>query len=218
MNKNINPKLDLLLSITHFFTSFAFNTLWDVRYKGIENSVLERAVYLPKHQSSLDIFLMGELFANFQKNPYYVMKDELPKFLEFWGGIPITRLYDLYLYGDKKTKRYNRNSVQIARQKKKIAYDTISKLIKQNEIIIYFPEGIRTFNRKGRIRASKLIDLINCCDADYIPVDIEYHEVKPFSFFPFQRRIDVKIKKPIRTSNPFELKEYLESQIELIKK
>ncbi|MCX7721027.1 MAG: 1-acyl-sn-glycerol-3-phosphate acyltransferase [Dictyoglomus thermophilum] len=117
-------------AISHFFykiliiiVRFLLKILWGYKVEGKENISSRSFILVANHVSILDPIVIG---AAFDKRLFYLAKKELFKskifnpFLRWLGAIDI----------DRKDFKYE-------------TWKKINKLIKENEIIVIFPEGTR---------------------------------------------------------------------------
>ena len=96
---------------------------------------------LPKHQSATDVILEALLLHEaIGRNGNYLMKSSLPKILEYFGTVSVTRGKDLKqgLSHDEK-----RAALEKAKEQRAYVEDVICSLLMQDEIVVVHPEGTR---------------------------------------------------------------------------
>ncbi len=195
-----------------------------VRYENLENlaSVEDKGfVILAKHQHWHDIPIIGTaLHKSLKRNANYPMADYLPAPFVLLGGIPIMRIKDV-----KKLSQSNKlgreekiKLLEKAREVKNEFYGRkIPSLLKQDEIVVLFPEGTRNFKTYGIISDSvlkKLVEtqsLINK-EIPFVPVDIHYEDLKKIG-----SEIKIDIRKPVYVDDWKELKDELLLNVHLLK-
>lgn len=107
------------------------------RLYGIDNVVL-----MPNHQSYMDIPLEAALIYKVTgRGSIFVMKENLPWFLDYGGGIRVRRPKDI----DRKTmsREEVREATKEAREINENYVGAILYHIRKNEIVVVHPEGTR---------------------------------------------------------------------------
>jgi len=156
---------------------------------------------IPKHQSWEDIIICAILTkSTIKKTPYYIMKDTLPSFLEYLGGLRIIRAKEI-----KQKELTREEKVQAllkAKEQKEQVYSLLAKLMIPNgarsNVLVSYIEGTRNFNKSYTLQKSdfsKLLDVQNKVGVNipFIPLDIGYDNKK--------KNISVVVGDPLEVDN-----------------
>ena len=140
-------------------------------------------VMLPKHQSALDIILEGMLLKRvLGRYGNYVMKDSLPKWLEYIGGISITQGKHLKRMLKKNKNRHSKRDIlQEAKERRDYVDNTILNLLLMDEIVVVHSEGTRSYKEPFSINVpniKKLLDIQKKLGKDltFVPLNIKYED------------------------------------------
>ncbi len=221
-NSSLDHRSPALLNLVYSlgWEPLTFGVIYHVSYQGTENldflkdhSQEEGCIFLPKHQSGLDIPLVGAGIMSYLKTcPFYLMNDTLPDLLKKLGGIPITRGKDLQ----------RREEVKIATERREEVYREVIKLLKAGENLVIFPEGTRrrksTNIGKGPSKAN-LLNILRIQEEAQkqtgnpelrfylVPVDIVYNS----------RSVSINFKPKIKVPNDGldELVQHLAREVKL---
>lgn len=215
-------KIDFLTDFSLNILSRTTNLLYNVHFEN--ESVLKGYahrgfVLLPKHQSNLDIVLEGMLLkSSINRHGNYIMKDSLPKILEYVGGIGITRIKDL----NKKPGYYDREIkhelLAAARERRERVDEELLRLIRMEEIIVIHVEGKRYYQTKTKIKSTNVQRLLNIQKKHgeqiaFFPLDIKYQDIDKF-----RSDILLKVGEPIKVKDDGleDLTNHLAKNIELL--
>ena len=198
----------------------ALNVLLKTRYSiNFENSEILKEfdnkgfVLMPKHQSLIDIILEGIILKKVIKRPAnYIMKQSLPNFFEYFGGIKLTRQKDIMKIKDRKQRK---EGLMRAQKGKDYIYSVVQSLLQQEEIVVIHPEGERNYKKVSKPKKSILKKLIAMQHKmmepiTFVPLDINYQN----KFAPFSN-ITLKVGKPLQTDDISTLEKHLINEIEL---
>jgi hypothetical protein len=103
----------------------------------------------------------------------YIMKDGLPKCLEYLGGMPITR--------NKDIKKNSREELKDALNKKNAIYSTAFNLVEKGEIFVTHVQGTRNYKKDVIITKGNIKNLVKeqkdrSLEVIYCPLEIEYED------------------------------------------
>ena len=192
---------DLVHKIINFNTSTFMRTYHKIECEGVQNVPKEGPVlFLAKHQSGKDIMLES-LFMNYYCNRQtnWIMKSNLPNFLEYGGGIKIERLQEVRRIKDKSKRR---EFLEKAKENNQNVFEYIHFLYSIGETLFVHPEGTRAYNEMLPMK-KEIIDLTRNYEnktnqnIPIIPVGIEYESLNKF-----RSKIYLRSGEPISTSKP----------------
>lgn len=213
----VDPQVYLSLEKT---CGVIINSIYSVTFENtnyLEPLRRSPLVLLPKHQLFLDILLEGMLLDKYQqRSGFFVMKDSLPSFLDYCGGIRIKREKDL------KTKTLSdeqkRKALRDAQEQKKEVHNSMKKVLRHNQVLVIHPEGTRHYKETGEINKSLLQILIKIqkelnLSIPFVPLSINYMG-QPY--FP-RMKVSIDVKKPLYTTSQDTLRQYLLESLPLVK-
>jgi 1-acyl-sn-glycerol-3-phosphate acyltransferase len=183
------------------FTNFYIQNKYHVSISGIENMPKSNSgLLLVKQQYHKDIFLEGYVLDKYcNRSANWVMMNPLPKFLEKFGGIKITRVKELRNHKNKyKRKRFLEKAKEINEDSSKY----INWLYTQGELVVLHPEAIRNPGKVGKIYTFLIEKAIEFqkkmfLNIPIIPIGIHYEDVrKRYSEVYFNIGNPINIHKP----------------------
>jgi len=130
------------------------NFFYRIEYNGAENIPKNGpTIVLPKHQCYVDGLILGRMIKKVSgRYSSFIMKSELPNWLEKLGGIKVVtrkRSIDLIKQmGREKAIRY-------AKKTNRKAYAKIQWLLNQDGLIMTFPEGKLAPKKMTNIKSSQ---------------------------------------------------------------
>jgi len=168
---------DWMLSGSYHIWNTFFGLTRRVSYTGHENVPKEGSVLLvPKHQSFFDIPLEGVfLHDSGRRDAYWVLRDNLPRVLDNWGGIRVVRKKDVLSLPKEERRDGLRRMFEINREAREDTFE----LYRRGEVIVCHLEGTRYKGRLGEVdmnyidwtrEASNQLEM----PIPVIPVGIEY--------------------------------------------
>jgi hypothetical protein len=157
----IDCKKDFLVDATIFACALGTSIYYQPSYRNLQRLKPLREsgfVLLPNHQSNLDIVFEGlMLHKAIGRKGYYVMKNSLPSFLDYLGGIRTIRKKDLALPESKEDRRKELERAKIQRE---YVISTISQLLSKQEIVVLHQQGNRAYNRPFEINLPNLFQKV----------------------------------------------------------
>lgn len=215
--KRKNPAYDIGQKSTQNILEMIYNVKYE--NKGAFHILKNKGgIIPPKHHYNMDIPLIGALIReSIDRRAYYLMKSSLPKVLEYFGGIPISRGKDIRMIPKEK----RREALEHAKVEGEYLFNVmLPELLKKDEIIVIYPEVERTkdYRKEGTPKKKVLFKIIQMQDimqkeVPLIPVDITYEKGKEAGGI-----ITLKAIEPIYTSNAETLEDYLVDNIPLMVK
>lgn len=184
-----------VFSLGVILTSYiSLNFFYSIRIKGARNIPKQGPVLLlVKHHEFIDAPL--ESFIIYQQTKrmsYYVMKDGLPAWLEYLGGIISPRIMDMPEDREKK-----REWIKYAQNLKKKLINFLTSKFKKGALVTIHPEMTRNKGFVGEIKAAIVKDIINYAlklnlRLAVIPVGVNYAAPKKF-----RSRVEVNIGRAL---------------------
>ena len=199
----------------HSFYDISFKNTY--RFDGLENKGL---VVLPKHQSWMDIPLIGlTLNKAYGNHGYVIMKDSLTKILEYCGGVPIVRKKDALKQLDGTESREQKKAmILMAKKTRDYVTGIMGYILSKRDIITLYPETTRYYKRLGPINRAplkRLLEVQKTLDEPitFLPIDVEYEDHKRF-----RSKVLVDIRRPIQVNSDGldQLVEHLRNEIKLM--
>ncbi len=155
----------------------------------LEDLKNEGFVLLPKHHSWSDILLTGVFLQNIMgRYGHYVMKQSLPGWMEYLGGLPIYRERELKRKmgkfrqsGDDSEAR--RMAVSYARENNDALENNIVDLLIQDHIVVLYPEATRSDVSEFEVKLPVIKNILQMQEKYYsrtgkfipfVPLSIEY--------------------------------------------
>ncbi len=140
-------------------------------------------VMLPKHQSALDIILEGMLLKRvLGRYGNYVMKDSLPKWLEYIGGISIVQRPQLKRHiNQAKDRDVKKQILSNAKERREYVYKMVENSLLKEEIVVIHTEGKRAYKTPFEINIPNLRRLLNVQEnmgkmITFVPLNIKYED------------------------------------------
>ncbi len=140
-------------------------------------------VMLPKHQSALDIILEGMLLKRvLGRYGNYVMKDSLPKWLEYIGGISIVQRPQLKRHiNQAKDRNVKKQILNNAKERREYVYKMVENSLLKDEIVVIHTEGKRAYKMPFEINIPNLRRLLNVQEnigkmIYFVPLNIKYED------------------------------------------
>ncbi|MBU0667016.1 MAG: 1-acyl-sn-glycerol-3-phosphate acyltransferase [Nanoarchaeota archaeon] len=130
-----NDFYDLLIVVSKILY-YPFNK---IKVSGTKNIPKKGpALLLPKHNLVRDVPIEGIIIRNeCRRRAYFVMKDTLPRLLDYAGGIRVRRSkdvketnYNMNKIIEKHNQKYNNNTLKL-----------VGEAYKKGELVIVHPEG-----------------------------------------------------------------------------
>lgn len=148
-------------------------------------------VVMAKHQAYRDIPLeCTAIFGTTRRYCHWIMRENLPSFTKWGGGIPVYRLQDMEKMDEEDKKK--------AGEFNKKAYGHIEDLLVQGEVIVVHPEATRKDGLGNmnpideRITSPfKMIERRHNIDIAYVPLGINYEALN------FRAHVDMKFGTPL---------------------
>lgn len=214
-------RIDFLSNIAVSVTSGIVKSKYNIGIKNehfLDDYADKGFVLLPKHQSNWDIILEGMLLKEtIGRYGHYVMKDSLPKFFEYLGGIPVLRARDLLKIKDKEERRAY---TLAAREKSNRKDEMVINLLANEEIYVCHVEGKRYYQQSSKIPLKNINALLNIQKEvgrpiPFIPLDIKYEDLNKSG-----SSIILSVGKPITVPDDGldMLANHLVSEIELLER
>ena len=217
-------RLDFLTNISVNAVSFIVNATYDLKFQN-ESRLWpysqEGFVLLPKHQSNWDIPLEGVLLKKaIGRYGNYVMKDSLPKVLEYLGGMSVMRVRDIRKYSGYNDKQGRAEILMIAKDKREELENRMVELLDKNEIVVSHIEGKRFYQQKTKINPSNLQRFLDIQkklqkQITFIPLDIKYEDIRAVG-----SKVLLKVGSPIKVKDDGleELVGHMANEIELLER
>ena len=153
-------------------------------------------VLLPNHQSNMDIIFEGiTLHKAIQRKGYYVMKNSLPSFLDYLGGIRTIRRKDIV---KPETKDDRKVELERAKKQREYVLDKLHQLLSKEEIVVLHQQGNRAYKKPYEINLPNLKKLLITQtrlgrQIPFVPLTISYEDVlKPMT------RVIIDVGNPIQ--------------------
>jgi hypothetical protein len=136
-------------------------------YRHTERLPDNHGVLLVKHQSFLDIVMIGTMLHAIQgRYAHHVMKSSLPGLLGYLGGICLVRAKEA------------RKDPLAARATNDLAYRQIAGHLNTDGLIVVYPEGHRNWGTMGELKREGIERLVEMQTPDFripfSPVGIQY--------------------------------------------
>jgi hypothetical protein len=194
---------DFATIVSYVGTNLYFKTNFDNLdyFQEVQNNPF---FLIPKHQHLFDVpFTALALHKGTKRRGHYIMKDDLPEFLELCGGIRVKRIKDLENMEEfsKLPKERARAIIREANQIKKEVYGNIlPKLIEKGDPIISYVEGERRYKEPHQVQSSDFVNLMSVQkkvgkQIAFVPLDIDYDSLK------FRANVNVRVGEPIKVKD-----------------
>jgi len=210
-------------------SSFLLNHSYDIACH--DNHALDELkqkgfVMLPKHHRKLDIILTGIfLQETIRRYGHYIMKQSLPRFLEYVGGMPIYREKEMKKMMKKLTKKFGESEarrimVPYAKQNNDALESNLVDLLVQDHIVVLYPEAARNDIPEFEVRIPVMKNLLRLNEKYYsrtgkqipfVPLSIEYSH-----YGRFRSEILLNVAEPMLAENqtPKQFGELLKQRID----
>jgi len=230
MDMKISPvygdkKKEWLCEVGYTISSNFMHSVYSISYEGVEHLLpLKNKGFflLPKHQSNYDVVLEGMLLKeSIGRYANYIMKDSLPSFLEYLGGIGILKLRDLRSMLQTNDKKELKAALKNAKEKREYVKGQMAHLLRNDEIVVVHAEGARRYHELSHLRQRKpsanLFKLLQVQEKSgrnvpFVPLDIYYEDIGRLG-----SKISLKVGEPIITHSLESLITHLSRHITLFR-